>query len=202
MISKKIMLTILVFHLSFAYDPTKITESDLKLLKQFDKLAYEITTLDQEKNIKESLYQKASICIKKDSWLDKVKIYAKINAKTPSESENAFSAGVTLQYNIFDLKEAKNAKYDYIQKKQKIFDLINSYLLTKESIRQIKLEIKYYLLKEVRLKARQKSGIINLDERLKNLEKIMQLKEKLQNQRIELLNIKQKINAICPIIRN
>ena len=188
--------------LLFAYDPTKITKDDLKLLKQFDKLAYEITTKDNQKGIKESLYQKASFCIKKHSWLDRVKIYAKLDAKTPSNDENTLSAGVTIQYNIFDLKEAKNAKEDYINKKQKLFDLINNYLLTKESIKQLQLEIKYYLLKEVRLKARQKSGIINLDDRLKNLEKIMQLKEKLQNQRIELLTIKQKINAICPIIRN
>jgi len=182
----------------FAYDPSKVTKEDLEILKKFENLVYKITT-KKEKINDFDLYRKITFCLeKKEKWIDRLKIYAKFEATAANKSESNLLGSVGIQYNIFDPQEAKKANQGYLQKKQNAISLVTKYLLQVQKIKQLEEELKYLKLKEIRLKARQKTGVINLDDRLKNLEKILNVRKELQNAKINLFDLIHKINTICP----
>jgi len=185
-------LIIFLFIYLFAYNPEKITSNDLEVLKQFDKKAYNITTKQNKVNF--NLYYKVLRCIKnKYSWKDRLKIYTKVEAETNGQK----TAVLGVEYNIFDNKEKRTITEQYKTKKNNAIDLVKNYLLNLEKLENFKQQLKYFNLLEIRLKAREKTGIIDLDTRLKNLQNIQTTQMNIINTKITIENLKNKINNIC-----
>jgi hypothetical protein len=185
-------LIIFLFIYLFAYNPEKITSNDLEVLKQFDKKAYNITT--QQNKVNFNLYYKVLRCIKnKYSWKDRLKIYTKVEAETNGQK----TAVLGVEYNIFDNKEKRTITEQYKTKKNNAIDLVKNYLLNLEKLENFKQQLKYFNLLEIRLKAREKTGIIDLDTRLKNLQNIQTTQMNIINTKITIENLKNKINNIC-----
>jgi hypothetical protein len=185
-------LIIFSFICLFAYNPEKITSNDLEVLKQFDKKAYNITT--QQNKINFNLYYKVLRCIKNTySWKDRIKIYTKAEA----EANGQKAAILGVEYNIFDNKEKRTITEQYKTKKNNAIDFVKNYLLNLEKLENFKQQLKYFNLLEIRLKAREKTGIIDLDTRLKNLQNIQTIQMNIINTKIIIENLKNKINNIC-----
>jgi hypothetical protein len=210
-------ITIIVFLASCLHantykdnDPMRIT--NLPEIKELDKLAYElvedehIKTIDTKKVFNFILEHKAYIL---GYSLLKVNAKGKIGTRTRRASlegsdedistinsagfpddYNYYDVGVALSYPLYDEKTAKSINNEVVEYKAKLLDIIKEYQEELAKHTNLTDKREYYRLLQLRAKARQKTGQIYLDERLKIMEKILDINERLRSSTIAIDGMK------------
>lgn len=191
-------------------DPMRVT--NLPELKKLDKLAYELVeddhtnTIDTKKVFNFILNHKSYIL---GYSLLKVNARGKIGNRTRRASiegvdedistinssgfpddYNYYDVGVALTYPLYDEKTAKNINNEAVEYKVKLLDIIKEYQEELATHTNLTDRREYYRLLQLRAKARQKTGQIYLDERLKIMEEILKLNEKLRSNKIAIDGMK------------
>jgi len=216
---KKVLMTTLLMSLTYGdtykdEDPANIT--NLEELKKLDSLAYNLAdNLADEEHIKKIETKKIfDFILKHKSYilgysLLKVTAQGQIGRRTKRATDetddetggdinsmgfpddfNYYRVGVAVSYPLYDEKTSKKINNDMVEYKAKLLDIIKEYqTVIAESI-NLKEKLEYYRLLQLRAKARQKTGQIYLDERLKVIEKILEINENIRTKEIEASNMK------------
>lgn len=212
---RKIIVTALCSTLLFASeykdtDPMRVT--NLAELKKLDKLAYDLVedehtnTIDTKKVFNFILQHKSYIL---GYSLLKVNARGKIGNRTRRASiegvdedisninssgfpddYNYYDVGIALSYPLYDEKTAKSINNEAVEYKAKLLDIIKEYQEELATHTNLTDRREYYRLLQLRAKARQKTGQIYLDERLKIMEEILKLNEKLRSNKIAIDGMK------------
>ena len=106
-------------------------------------------------------------------------------------SEKAFyQAGILLRYKIIDKKEENDLKLKQMKLDQEIAQNVALYFKTKNDLNALIKKLEMLRLIDRRLKVRVKSGIENLDDRLKVLQQILDTNDKINEERVNLFKLK------------
>jgi len=203
----------------FDKSPTSITKGDLKIIRVFDRLAYEIAEYEPPRPLKIEII--VEFILKNKSI---VHDYSKITAHlvgsfgrrtkrtgstegdyeegTDSDSFfpdefNYYRAGVAVKYPLYDEKMTKEIKNKKIEYKAKIITMVEKFAKSNETYKILSHELKYLRLNQIRDKAMQKTAQKYLDERLKTIKAIMDTRNKMSEARISRDSMKlQLLNLV------
>jgi DNA invertase Pin-like site-specific DNA recombinase len=122
---------------------------------------------------------------------------------TASADTDQSHIGLNLKYTWFDNKEKKEFIKTRLERQNILIEKARDYYLTKDLINNLKLEIKFLNLKDTRLKVRVANGIKNLDERIELIEKILETKKELSQQKINLESLRAFLinNLVSDIVK-
>ncbi len=178
----------------FDKNASTITNYDLKLMQEFDKLAYDLSDVDLKtldiKTIYNYIrmhksyitdYSLAKVDFKASTGIDD---YDYVNDN--ERDKNYKKTSIQLTYPLFDQRSRKDIKNKKIEYNFKILDEINKYTKLRDSLVAIIRELKFNRLVQIKEKLQVKKGIKYLDDKLKTIEKIL----KLQN---DILDIKSNL---------
>jgi hypothetical protein len=178
----------------FDKNASTITNYDLKLMEEFDKLAYDLSDVELKSLDIKTIYNyirthKSYIT---DYSLAKVDFKASAGiddydyAVDRERDKNYKKTSIQLTYPLFDQKSRKDIKNKKIEYNFKILDELNKYTKLRDSLVAIIRELKFNRLIQIKEKLQVKKGIKYLDDKLKTIEKIL----KLQN---DILDIKSNL---------
>jgi hypothetical protein len=122
---------------------------------------------------------------------------------TASADTDQSHIGLNLKYTWFDNKEKKEFIKTRLERQNILIEKARDYYLTKDLINNLKLEIKFLNLKDTRLKVRVQNDIKNLDERIDLIEKILETKKELSQQKINLESLRAFLinNLVSDIVK-
>jgi len=197
---KYILFLVLVIIPSLAVDnyfdknASTITDYDLKLMKEFDKLAYDLSDVELKSLDVKAIYgyikihksyvtdySLAKIDFKASTGIDD---YDYVNDN--ERDKNYKKTSIQLTYPLFDQKSRKDIKNKKIEYNFKILNEINKYTKLRDDLVSKMRELKFNRLIQIKEKLQVKKGIKYLDDKLKTIEKIL----KLQN---DILDIKSNL---------
>lgn len=175
---------------------SSVTKQDLELMKEFDNLAYDLS--DEElkplditaiynfiKLHKEYItdYSLATVDFKASAGIDNYD-YENSTYKRDKEFQRA---SISLNYPIFDEKTRKDIKNKKMEYKFKILDEIKKYVNLRDKFIGYKRELKFNRLVQIKEKLQVKKGVKYLDDKLKTIEKILDLQNKILEVKSELV---------------
>jgi len=180
----------------FDKNASSITNYDLKLMQEFDKLAYDLSDVELK-----SLDVKAIFSFIKThkSYITDYSL-AKVNFKASTgiddydyvndneRDKNYKKTSIQLTYPLFDQKSRKDIKNKKIEYNFKILNEINKYTKLRDDLISKVRELKFNRLIQIKEKLQVKKGIKYLDDKLSTIEKIL----KLQN---DILDIKSNLKV-------
>lgn len=214
MIQKYIISILLVFNslLLAKYEdssPNKTTKDDLMLIKDFKKLSYNLSSLDSLSNCNIKQISN-TIFLHKADKLDYSKLVVNLTASISNSSSTKDNEGtyqnrdkqnimLKATYPLFDKKTDLEIKRKKLKSKKDILDVSSKYCTKKDELLILQNELDLLNLKQIRAKAREEAGLINLDERVKLLEEILIKKKSILKTKREIESIKLKLlNKIEP----
>ncbi len=178
----------------FDKNASTITNYDLKLMQEFDKLAYDLSDVELKtldiKTIYNYIrmhksyitdYSLAKVDFKASTGIDD---YDYVNDN--ERDKNYKKTSIQLTYPLFDQKSRRDIKNKKLEYNFKILNEINKYTKLRDSLVAIIRELKFNRLVQIKEKLQVKKGIKYLDDKLKTIEKIL----KLQN---DILDIKSNL---------
>lgn len=161
--------------------PSLVSQSDLKLMNEFDNLAYSLSDVKLKELDIKKIYN--FIKLNKKYIIDYSLMTINFTASTGIDDYDYESdrerdkdyrkVGIQLKYPIYDNKIRKDIKNKELEYHSKILTQINKYTKLRDKLIALKRELKFSRLLQIREKLQVKSGIKYLDERLKTLEKIL-----------------------------
>jgi len=187
---KYILIFLFFSQFSFSSDffdknASKITTFDLQLMQEFDNLVYyssdvELKTLDVDAIYNFIKKHKNYIT---DYSLAKIDFQAGFginsNLENNNQDKNYQQAIIKFTYPIFDQKSKKEIQNKKIEFNLKLLNTIKEYINLKDSLTAKKRELKFFRLVQIKEKLQVKKGIKYLDEKLKTIEKILILQNKI-----------------------
>ena len=187
----------------FDKNASSITNYDLKLMQEFDKLAYDLSDIELKSlDIKPifgfiKLHKKYIV----DYSLVKIDLAGSVgvdNYDYVSDQErdkNYQKASIKLTYPLYDPKSKKDIKNKKLEYNFKILDQLNKYTKLRDKFIALKRELKFNRLIQIKEKLQVKKGMKYLEDKLKTIEKIL----KLQN---NILDVKSNLNIQESILLN
>jgi len=176
--------------------PDKVTREDLEILKSFEKRIYMKTKVigQKEATFNEILsYITKHKLAKKPSGLQ-VELQGSAGLKNYTGLENSerafYQAGILLRYKVIDKKEENDLKLKQMKLDQEIAQNVALYFKTKNDLNALIKKLEMLRLIDRRLKVRVRSGIENLDDRLKVLQQILDTNDKINEERVNLFKLK------------
>jgi hypothetical protein len=115
------------------------------------------------------------------------------------ETKLRASAYVAATYPILDRREREQIEAQRLSDESAAIDAIANYCDLSASIESLKRDRMIALLKESRAKVRQHSGVINLDDRVANLEKIAEIDKLLRSARSKRQSAIEKLKIYIAI---
>jgi hypothetical protein len=109
---------------------------------------------------------------------------------TASADTDQSHIGLNLKYIWFDNKEKKEFIKTRLERQNALIEKARDYYLVKDLVNSLSLELEFLNLKDSRLKVRVANGIKNLDERIDLIEKILETRKELSQQKINLETLK------------
>ncbi len=176
--------------------PAKITQKDLKILKNINRLAYDLTE-EEEKDIRVDLIYNFIITHKahREEW-DKLKVTTTIDVGSrtrnpysqsynynPIESKQFYSAYVELTYPIWDDKTEMRIHNDRLKYNLSLIDRIREYADAYNMMLQYSNEVKFLRLKQRVWKGEELTGVKYRDEWLTLLDSLRMAKTNLRKAR-------------------
>ncbi len=163
--------------------PSIVSKSDLKLMQEFDKLAYSLSDVKLKELDIKKIYN--FIKLNKKYIIDYSLMTINLTAsagvddydyESDRERDKDYKKiGIQLKYPLYDNKIRKNIKNKELEYHSKILNQINKYTKLRDKLIALKRELQFKRLLQIREKLQVKNGIKYLDERLKTLEKILTL---------------------------
>jgi len=187
----------------FDKNASSITNYDLKLMQEFDKLAYDLSDVELKSLDVNSIY--SFIKVHKNYITDYS--LAKIDFKASAgiddydyvadkeRDKNYKKTSIQLTYPLFDQKSRRDIKNKKIEYNFKILAEINKYSKLRDDLISKIRELKFNRLIQIKEKLQVKKGIKYLDDKLNTIEKIL----KLQN---DILDIKSNLKIEKIILLN
>ena len=187
----------------FDKNPDMINKYDLELMKEFDKLVYELSDtnlksldinaiyifIQRHKNYITD-YSLLQIDFKAGAGIDTTD-YGDKNTRKKEYTK----AAVQLVYPLFDPKSKKDIKNKKLDYNFKILNDINKYAKLRDDLIAKERELKFNRLIQIKEKLQVKKAIKYLDDKLKTLEEILNL----QN---EILNLKSSLKVQRLVLLN
>jgi len=198
-----LIVSIVVSDDYFDKNASSVTGYDLKLMQEFDKLAYNLSDVDLKSLDIKTIY--SFIKVHKNYITDYS--LAKIDFKVSTgiddydyvadreRDKNYKKTSIQLTYPLFDQKSRKDIKNKKLEYNFKILDQLNKYTKLRDKYIALKRELKFNRLIQIKEKLQVKKGIKYLDDKLNTIEKIL----KLQN---SILDIKSNLAIQETILLN
>jgi hypothetical protein len=188
----------------FDNSPKKITHEDKQIMKEFDKLAYELV---EEKHKVLSINKIYTFIKNNKSYIhDYNKILVNLNgalgSKTKRASEynenitderNYYNLSINLKYPFYDEKLKKELHNEKIKYNEFLLIMIKDYVLTNQTVIKLKQKLKFYRLKQIRGKLLQKTGIEYLSTRLEIMDNLLTTKDEVIENEIKLKGFKEQL---------
>ena len=179
----------------FDKNASSVTNYDLKLMQEFDKLAYDLSDIELKtldiKTIYNYIrvhksyitdYSLAKVDFKASTGIDD---YDYVNDN--ERDKNYKKTSIQLTYPLFDQRSRKDIKNKKIEYNFKILDEINKYTKLRDKLISLKRELKFNRLMQIKEKLQVKKGIKYLDDKLKTIEKILKLQNDILDIRSNLI---------------
>lgn len=204
------ILAVFAFYALADYNPAKIEKSDLNALLRFENSVYALTA--KRENYHDKILQTITFLNKyktnhHDHSLLTVDLKAQASLRNGYE-ENYYeensgakhreNIALTASYPIFDQKETKERMKKKQDTKNSIVKLVAAYFDLKREYKHLTIKEKYLRLKEQREKVRTKSAVINLDDRLKTIEDLIEISDKIAKTAIAMEEKKQLMVNLVP----
>ncbi len=167
----------------FDKNASKITKYDLELMQKFDKLMYQLSDQKLKELDVNAIYN--FICLHKRYILDYSLAKVSVSASTgiddydyvnESQRDKKYSkASIQFSYPLFDPKTTKDIKNKKIDYNFKILDEISKYNKLRNQLIAKQRKLKFNRLVQIKEKLQVKKGVIYLDEKVKTMEKILDL---------------------------
>lgn len=182
--------------------PQKTTHEDLEILQDFKKLVYDKTKSSVNSCNQESIIE--FININKSETFDYNKMLINLVGQVNStngilDSDGTYkdrdraSVGLVATYPIFDERTDLEIKKKELTYKNTLIDDVAKYCTLKSKIEILTHDIELLNLKQIRAKAREDTGQIYLDDRVKLIEDIISKKNDLATTTIEFQSMKLKL---------
>lgn len=178
--------------------PSKVLRKDLKTVRAFDKLAYEISEAEAAKPIDVAeVYN--YIWTHREHAEDytrlKIDTVGTVGYRTPrgetnnnalinEENYNYYKIGLAATYNLYDGKTAKDIQNKKLEYRSKIITIVEKYSTCKAETTALNLTLKLKRLEQIRSKVMVKTAQKYLDERLKVIEELLKLRIDLNKKQI------------------
>ena len=205
----KVLLIVILVSNIYAkfYDkvPDKITNQDIKIIKNYDNLEYKLN----EANYKTINISKIYSIIKKYPALraihSKIKVYASgsvgyrksARQQTILKSQGKFyEVSLNVEIPLIDEKtsiEMQNKKITY---QLQAINKIKEYAELYAKLQDLKQKLIIARLNQIRLKAEVKTGMKYRDERIKQIELIQQIKSNIALTKAQLLSLKEYLLSL------
>lgn len=182
-------------------NPSTIVESDVEFLREFEDKVYGLSL--HVKNYDDRIMQVVSYVrahsiyneVMDTNW--KIDFRARtglIAGRTSEETENhREEVGLVFTYPLLDAKEKKERIEKRMTRESSSIDNIKEYFAVIKDLSNLEIEEQYYRMVELRQKVREKKGIINLDDRLDTIKKLIDIKAKMEGFKIKKFELKEKI---------
>ena len=194
-------------------NPHKIIKKDIDTLNKFDETIYNIADSAGDKNTISisKIYHFISEHRAMINDYSRLKVYAKgeIGSRTRraigelgdsytlvdevTNSREYYAVAVGVSYPIYDKKTEKQIRNERISQDSKILDYISSYAEAVAKVRSLKEELHIVQLIQIRDKSLVKTGIKYLDERIKTIERLHAVRQKIEIETINRSKLKQKL---------
>jgi len=195
----------------FDKNASKITKYDLELMQQFDKLIYQLSDQKLKELDIDAIYN--FIRLHKRYILDYSLAKVSVSASTgiddydyvnESERDKKYSkASIQFSYPLFDPKTTKDIKNKKIDYNFKILDEISKYNKLRNQLISKQRKLKFNRLVQIKEKLQVKKGVIYLDEKVKTMEKILDLQNDILDIRSNLIISKANLlNYVKPSFRS
>ena len=178
---------------------SSVTKYDLELMKQYDKLVYELSDTQLKPLDIDSIYN--FIRVHKNYIVDyslaKVTLNSAVGVddydyvNDNERDKNYKRASIQLSYPIFDPKSKKDIKNKKLEYNFKILNEINKYADLRDKKIALIRKLKFQRLMQIKEKLQVKKGIKYLDDKLNTIEKILNIQNDILNIKTDLL-ISQK----------
>jgi len=197
--------------------PSKITLKDLKHVKKFDKLAYNLA--EEEEMPKINITNIVNYIWRNRLHIEdytrlKLDTLGTLGYRTPrgstdnsalvsDENYNYYKVGLALTYNLYDGKTSKDIQNQKLTYRTNIINEVQKYTTCKNDLQEIKIKLKMKRLEQIRSKIMVKTAQKYLDDRLKIIENIMQLKIN-KNKKADTCNVTKLrlLNMVTPSAKN
>ena len=173
---------------------SSVTNYDLKLMQEFDKLAYDLSDVELKSLDIKTIYNYIKVHKSYITDYSLAKIDFKVSAgiddydyvADKERDKNYKKTSIQLTYPLFDQKSRKDIKNKKLEFNFKILSEINKYSKLRDDLVATRRELKFNRLIQIKEKLQVKKGIKYLDDKLKTIERIL----KLQN---DILSIKSNL---------
>lgn len=187
----------------FAYDPQTVTPEDMEAVQRFEKDFYETVNVEFPELDIEKVYRFCweNRTERMGDWEENLKVeglagarQATTGAEDAAEATNAY-VGIQMRYALYDRKEELDKNRQIRTQKKAIMGAVKEYFGAKAELEVIEMERRLVDLKEVRFKARQKSGVGSTDERIANLEKLVGLRKRRDDNLLKLQEAREMLKS-------
>jgi len=189
---------------------SSVTNYDLELMKQYDKLVYELSDTKLEPLDIDTIYN--FIRVHKNYIVDyslaKISLNSAVGVddydyvNDNERDKNYKKASIQLTYPLFDPKSRKDIKNKKLEYNFKILNEINKYADLRDKKIALMRKLKFQRLMQIKEKLQVKKGVKYLDDKLNTIEKILNLQNDILNIRTDLI-VSQKtlLNYVKPNFR-
>jgi hypothetical protein len=190
-------------------NPGTTKAEDLTIVKEFEKLSYEIADRPVEvdakklRGIVDYILKYKTYSIERNLLKVEIAASAGYKSNTAYDSPDNFGdelqgrpyyrAGVLFHYPILDEKEKQDIRKTKMQFEQKVVDVVGGYFDKLAEYRSARRYLKFLRLKQRREKVRQHAGIVSLDSRIDLMEKILKTQDDIIKKRTELSSMREEI---------
>jgi hypothetical protein len=180
---------------------SKITEYDLKLMQEFDTLAYDLSDVDLKsldiKKIYKFIENHKSYIVDYNLLTVDFKASGGIDdydyESDRKRDKNYKRVSVNLVYPLYDNKTRKEIKNKKLEYRFKIIDEINKYSKLRDKLISLNRELKFNRLLQIKEKLQVKRAIIYLDDKLKTIEQILKIQNDILDTKSNLISAKLRL---------
>ena len=167
----------------FDKNSSSITNYDLKLMQEFDKLAYSLSDKELKSLEIEPIFNYIQLhkiyiidySLLKVNFLGSVGIDDYDYVSERERDKNYQKVSVQLTYPLYDPKTKKDINNKDLEYNFKILDQLNKYTKLRDKLIGLKRELHFTRLIQIKEKLQVKKGIKYLDDKLKTIETILKL---------------------------
>ena len=182
-------------------NPSMLVKSDIEFLGKFEDKIYDLSLHVKNYNVlimevrsfvrAHSIYNEVADTHWRIDFKAKAGI---IGGQTVDETANHREIiGLEFTYPLLDSKEKKEYIEKRIIREASAIDNIKEYFGVIKDLSNLEIEENYYRMIELRQKAREKQGIIHLDNRLETIKKLIDIRAKVEGLQIKKFEFKEKI---------
>lgn len=189
---KKIVIQTFIFVFAFALDknPQKITQEDLKIVKNIETRAYNTIERNNKKILNISKIY-TYIIRNKAYKIQEERLKVSLNTDVGYKRNRAY---ISLNYNILDKKQKRDIELKKIQDRSSILQNIQNYAKLQQNLFNLQKQLKFARLKYRLIKTQVYAAVEYREQLFKQLENIQNIKEKIQETKINI--VKQRLQLL------